>query len=168
MKHSNIFLTKLLPALTLSFISMMTVNAQGKKDNNGNAVIANAVETKNYVFVAQTAQPTSGRQRQLTSSYQLEVKGDTINADLPYFGRAYTAPVDPSKGGINFTSTNFEYTNTPGKKGGWSVLIKPKENIDARQLMLTISTTGYANLQVISNNRQSISFSGYVQERKLK
>jgi hypothetical protein len=165
MKGSIIFSRKLLPVYALLFISIITVHAQ---DKNTNAIIANAVAAKSYVFVAQTAQPVSGRLRQLTSTYQLEVKGDTVIADLPYFGRAYTVPVDPSKGGINFTSSDFEYTNTPGKKGGWSILIKPKENVDARQLILNISANGYASLQVISNNRQSISFSGYVKERKLK
>jgi hypothetical protein len=165
MKGSIIFFLKLLPVPVLLFISMITINAQDKKDKN---TIANAVGTKNYVFVAQTAQPASGSLRQLTSTYQLEVKGDTVTADLPYFGRAYTAPVDPSRAGIDFTSSDVEYTNTPRKKGGWSILIKPKGNVDARQLILDISANGYANLQVISNSRQSISFSGYVQERKLK
>jgi hypothetical protein len=147
-------------------ILVASVNAQDKEDKN--AILKKAIEAKSYVFVAQTVQPTSGRLRQLTSTYRLEVKVDTVIADLPYFGRAYTAPIDPSKGGINFTSTDFEYTNTPRKKGGWSILIKPKENVDARQLILDISANGYANLQVISNNRQAISFSGYVQERKPK
>lgn len=161
MKGSIIFFRKLLPLLFFS--SLITVNAQDKKDDK-NTVIANAVETKNYVFVAQSAQPVSGRLRQLTSTYLLEVKGDTVTADLPYFGRAYTAPVDPSKAGINFTSSDFEYTTTQRKKGGWSILIKPKGNVDARQLVLDISANGYANLQVISNSRQSISFGGYIRK----
>jgi hypothetical protein len=156
-------LQKLLPTLTLATISALLSNAQDKS-----AVIKNAIERKNYVFIAQAAQPTSGRQRQLTSEYELEVNGDTINADLPYFGRAYTVPVDPSKGGINFTTTNFEYTNTPGKKGGCTILIKPRENVDARQLILTVTTSGFATLQVISNSRQSISYSGYVEQGKPK
>lgn len=163
MKPRNIFLNKLLPLLNFIFVLAFASNAQDQT-----TILKTAIERKNYVFIAQAAQPTSGRQRQLTSEYDLEVKGDTVNADLPYFGRAYTAPVDPAKGGINFTSTNFEYTNTPGKKGGWTILIKPKENVDTRQLILTVTSSGFANLQVISNNRQSISFSGYVQEVKLK
>lgn len=163
MKPSDTFCNKLLFLPVLVIISVLSVHAQDKS-----VLLKNAIEQKNYTFIAQTAQPSSGRQWQLTPEYQLEVKGNTINADLPYFGRAYTASVDPSKGGISFTSTNFEYVNTPGRKGGWSILIKPKENVDARQLILTVTTNGYANLQVISNNRQSISFSGYIKEGKQK
>lgn len=166
MKPYTIFFKKLLPSLMLILFSVVTIKAQDKQDKY--KAIRNAVESKNYVFVAQLAQTTSGRLRQLTSRYQLEVKTDTINADLPYFGRAYSLPIDPSKVGINFTSTDFEYSNTPKKNGGWSVLIKPKEKVDARQLILDISQGGYANLRVISNNRQSISFNGYVQETRSK
>jgi hypothetical protein len=88
--------------------------------------------------------------------------------DVPYFGRAYTAPMDPTKGGIQFTSTKFEYKETKRKKGGWEILIKPKDTQDVSQMVLTVSETGFASLQVISNNRQPISFSGYVDEKKSK
>ena len=151
---------------SLLFFSITALNAQDKKIRD--SVIRNIIESKTYTFIAQTAQPTAGRLRELTTTYQLDVNNDTVNADLPYFGRAYSAPIDPSQGGIRFTSTNFEYITTPKKKGGWNILIKPKENTDARQLILDVSSSGFANLQVLSNNRQSISFAGYVRERQKK
>ncbi|HEY6978149.1 MAG TPA: DUF4251 domain-containing protein [Chitinophagaceae bacterium] len=130
--------------------------------------VKNMVDNRNYVFVAQIALPVTGGMKQLTSYYDLQVSKDTIVSALPYFGRAYTAPIDPSEGGINFTSTNFDYTTTVRKKGGWDVLIKPKDGKDVQQLFLTISENGYAVLQVASNNRQAISFNGYITERKQK
>src|SRR3954464_3878449 len=122
--------------------------------------VKNLVDAKNYVFVAQTMLPISGGARQLASYYDLEVSKDTIVSALPYFGRAYTAPIDPSEGGISFTSTSFEYTTTPRKKGGWDVSIKPKDTKVVQQLFLAISEKGYATVQVTSNSRQSISFNG--------
>ncbi len=150
----------------LLFFSTAVLNAQSQDKKIRDSVMRNIIETKNYTFIAQTAQSTGGKLRELTTSYQLDVHNDSVIADLPYFGRAYTASLDPSQGGIHFTSTNFEYISTPKKKGGWSILIKPKENIDARQLILDVSSSGFANLQVLSNNRQSISFAGYVTNRK--
>lgn len=126
------------------------------------AAIGELVKSRQFVFKAQSASPTSGRTRQLTSEYGLWVKKDTVVSALPYFGRAYSAPVDPTSGGINFTSTDFEYTETEGKKGGWQIEIKPKDNRDVQQMSLSISTSGYGTLQVRSNNRQNISFYGYV------
>ncbi|MGC4036547.1 MAG: DUF4251 domain-containing protein [Chitinophagaceae bacterium] len=157
MKRSNTVLKKLPGLISLILLFTTSLNAQDK-----DSALANSVEKKNYVFIAQTAQPSSGSVRQLTSEYRLIVKGDTLKADLPYFGRAYTAPIDPSNGGINFTSTDFDYNLKPKKKGGWSVSFKPKENNDVRQLILDISADGYANLQILSANRESISFRGYV------
>jgi hypothetical protein len=107
-----------------------------------------------------------GRFRQLnTSEYDLRIAGDSVISYLPYFGRAYSAPLDPSKSGIQFTSTNFKYEQSPRKKGGWNILIEPKDANDVRQLTLLVTESGSASLQVISNNRQSISFNGYVAEK---
>ncbi len=126
------------------------------------AAMKNLVESKNYTFRAQTAMPQTGQVRNLTSIYDLKITANSIVSDLPYFGRAY-GPVDPNDGGIVFTSNDFTYTATPKKKGGWEIAIKPNDiKADVRQMWLTITTTGYATLRVIANNRDSISFSGQV------
>ncbi|MEP7319290.1 MAG: DUF4251 domain-containing protein, partial [Panacibacter sp.] len=96
----------------------------------------------------------------------LRISKDTIISYLPYFGRAYTAPISPEDGGINFTSTDFEYTTALRKKGGWSIEIKFKDQSQVREMNLTIFDNGRADLFVSSNNRQSISFSGNIRERK--
>lgn len=149
-------------------LSSNVLYAQKKNDLKKEA-IEQMINTHNYVFKAQTVLPTGAvPNRQLTSEYDLRVSPDTVICFLPYFGRAYTAPMDPSKGGIQFTSTKFEYKEAKRKKGGWDILIKPQDTPSANQLLLNISETGYASLQVISNNRQPISFSGYIQEKKTK
>ena len=153
--------------LTTSFIFLllMTVSFAGfsqDKKNDKALQVKESVENQHYIFVAQTALPLQGRVRQLTTDYTLKVSKDTVIADLPYFGRAYSAPIGTSGGGIQFTSTKFEYTSTERKKGGWNISIKPKDSQDVRELSLSISENGYASLQVISNNRQAISFNGYL------
>jgi len=153
--------------LTTSFIFLllMTISVAGfsqDKKNDKALQVKESVENQHYIFVAQTALPLQGRVRQLTTDYTLKVSKDTVIADLPYFGRAYSAPIGTSGGGIQFTSTKFEYTSTERKKGGWNISIKPKESQDVRELSLSISENGYASLQVISNNRQAISFNGYL------
>ena len=124
------------------------------------------VQNKNFVFKAQTASPMSGTIRQLTGEYDVRVIGDSIVSFLPYFGRAYTAPMPGQSGGIQFTSTGFAYKTKERKKGGWEITILPKNAGDVRQMFLTVSEKGYATLQVTTNNRQPISFSGYIVERK--
>lgn len=126
---------------------------------------ASLIKSGEFVFTARTALPMRGSSRNLTSEYELSVSRDSIVSYLPYFGRAYTAPMDPSKGGIQFTSTDFGYRVDDLRKGGWRITIQPKDEKDVRQMVLTVSEAGYGTLQVVSNHKQPISFYGVVGRR---
>jgi hypothetical protein len=141
---------------------VMSFSARGQSASDQAAAMKALVESGNYVFKAQTAMPLTGRVRTLTDDYTLKVSKESVVSDLPFFGQAYAAPMDPSKTGLQFTSKKFDYTATPRKKGGWDVLIKPRDYNDVQQLVLTISTAGYASLQVTSTSRQAISFNGII------
>jgi hypothetical protein len=118
------------------------------------------VDEKSFTFNASTVQPTGGRTRQLTPEYTLIVKKDSIMADLPYFGRVYNVDYGNSKGGYDFVSTRFEYNAVPGKKGGWTINIRLKDRNDPSRITLFISETGNTSVNIISNNRQPIRYSG--------
>jgi hypothetical protein len=143
-------------------------HAQSAKDSKDDKAarkavfITSLVDSQHYVFIAQSASPMTGRTRQLTSDYSLKVSTDVIISDLPYYGRAYSAPVDPSQLGIQFTSKAFSYTKSSRKKGGWDIVIKLKDSHDVQQMLLTIFENGHASLQVLSNNRQAITFNGSI------
>jgi hypothetical protein len=160
--------TILQKTLLLSILICMTTlvsHAQSDKVDKKaekRAEIKNLVEGQNYVFIAQTAIPMGGRSRILSSDADLTVTRDAIVSYLPYFGRAYTPPIDPAKGGIQFTSKDFSYTLTPRKKGGWDIEIKPKDYRDVQRMYLNISDNGSASLQVTSTNRSPISFNGTI------
>lgn len=156
-------------AILLGGVLPQAMQAQTKKEKQEQkaAEVRQLVESQNYMFIPQTMLPTGGRSRQITPDFDLRVARDSILSYLPYFGRAYSAPINPTQpGGIQFKSNNFEYTVADGKKGGWDILIKPKDVNDIQQLQLNITESGFAYLQVLSTNRQPISFNGYVTERK--
>ena len=142
----------------------LAAEAQNKKDKKEQ--IKRIIEAQNYVFKAQTALPTSGATRQLTSDYDLRISKDTILSDLPYFGRAFTAPLNPSEGPLRFTSTDFQYSVANRKKGGWNVTITPKDVQDPKQINMSIFDNGTASVVVTSYNRQPISFNGYITAKK--
>jgi hypothetical protein len=156
MKTNTIFSRPLFLFLSVILCANL-LYAQDKK-----AGIKNAVETRQFIFKAETALPLSGGARQLTADYELKISRTSVTSYLPYFGRAYSADYNSTQGGINFTSTKFNYSTNPGKKGGWDIDIKPKDVNDTRELSLSISENGYATLQVTSTNRQAISFTGYI------
>jgi Domain of unknown function (DUF4251) len=152
----------------LSIAHAQTETSKPDKATAKKALIKDMVEAQNYVFQAQMVMPSGGRSRQLTTDYDLTVTKGSVISYLPYYGRAYSAPIDPTQGGIQFTSKDFVYTAAPGKKSGWDILIKPKDARGVQQLSLNISDEGWANLQVTSTDRQPISFSGIVTAPKKK
>ena len=100
------------------------------------------------------------------SGYQLSVEKDSLSARLPYYGRAYRSTMNSNDAGINFNSNEFTYVTKKKKKGNWIITIKPKNAMDAQVLTLNVTENGYASLNVNSNNKQSISFNGYISEPK--
>lgn len=151
--------TGLLAAIILGGISL--VNAQ----NMDSVVVRQKLEDKKYTFIAQSANPMRGRVVQLTSVYDLRISGDSVVAALPYYGRAYSAPINPSDNGINFTAVTSEYKSVYRKKR-WEITIRPKEVSTVNEMNLIIYPNGRATLQVNSNIRQPISFYGFLSEKK--
>ena len=118
------------------------------------------VTSRRFVFTPQSVSPMSGGIRQVTPEFSLRVTADSIISYLPYFGRAFGIP--PSEGGISFTSTRFEYNAKERKKKRWEISIRPKDNRDVQQMNFTLFDNGYGSLYVTSNNRQGITYYGYI------
>jgi len=165
-------LIKILLLLIFSIFIIHTLsalNTRKEKVAKKINVIKKMINDTNYIFIANTANPMIGGQKILTSLYNFIVKRDTIKSYLPYYGTAYSAPNDPtdSEGGIKFTSTKFSYKIKQLKNGGWDIEIKPNDgNIinwrNVQSVNLSVSPQGYTNLNVISSNRDPISFSGEI------
>jgi hypothetical protein len=138
-----------------------------QKDSINEAKVKSWVESQHFQFIARFALPMGRASKSLTSEYSLSVKKEQVVAALPYYGQAYSANIGQGGGGIEFTSSVFDYATASEKKGGWDISIKPKDvKEDVYSLYLHISSTGIASLQVSSNNRQSISFSGFIKSLK--
>lgn len=168
--------------LSLAFISFATqLFAQTNKETT-----SRIVSDKNYIFVANTAIPMAnndinkvlmmmpggqgGSSINLSGSqYDVKVTKDSVVAYLPYYGRAFSAPMDPTQGGIKFTSKDFSYTETKNKRGAYTIQINTKDvSRENYRFTINISTNGYASLTATSVNKQPILFNGYLDEPKKK
>lgn len=170
-KDKSISCLRIIVILLVVFAGLKGVYAQDSKKEQRvqkAAEIKQMVNARNFVFKAQFALPMGGSSFQLTSDYDVKVSKDTVICFLPYYGRAYSAPINPSEGGIKFTSKDFQYNVTNKRKGGWDIVIKPRDVRDIQQLTFYISESGYGSLQVTDNNRQPISFNGYYEKNKEK
>jgi len=126
--------------------------------------ISNMINSQNFTFIAERVNPLRGSSRILTSYYDVVVKKDTLICYLPYFGRAYQAPVDPSKGALDFKSHKFTYNVTLNNNDEWQVYIHPDDYSDVQQLYFQIFGNGTATLNVVNTNRDAISFYGHVKK----
>ena len=169
MKYASPLKISLLACLivTLCNRSIAQDSAATKSDVRKQS-IKNMIDSQHFTFIAQSVTPLRGRFRNLTSIYDVRIKGDTLKSYLPYFGRAFSAPINETESPLDFTSTDFSYTVTPGKKSGWNVLIKPRNDRNVQQLMFTIYDNGSASLNVNSISRDPISFNGYIQSEEKK
>jgi hypothetical protein len=126
--------------------------------------IRNAVTMSEFRFNATHAQPTGFRSVFLSSPFDVRVSPDTVQVNLPFFGRAFRAPMNPNEGGYRFTSTDFNYSVTPGRRAGnWSVQIVFNGLHSGIRFSFDIWENGSANLRVMDVNRQSISFQGNIE-----
>lgn len=141
--------------LIFSLCGWAVVHAQNPVD------IQELLASRKFSFVPQSVMPVSGGSRQVISDYRVKLSGDSLEAYLPYFGRA-NAPILPDEAGIDFISTSFEYKWKKGKKKTWELSIRPKDGEGVRQMNFTLYSNANARLFVNSTNKQPITYFGYV------
>lgn len=167
-----------------TFIMMaFTFTAMAQTDK---ATTARIVEDKNFVFVATSALPMNvtdinnvlsrmpgnanagGSINLAGGNYDVQITADSVMAYLPYYGRSFSAPMDRNDTGFRFTTKKYSYESKKTKKGGWNITINSKDVKDNVRMNFSVTQTGYATLSMSSNNKQSITYNGYISEPKAK
>lgn len=148
----------------IAFLLMVSGCVTTQNKFNKQAKVQRLLDSKDFVFVAESANPMGGGNIRLTSSfYQLSFHKDSLNSFLPYFGTAFRAPYGTSESPLIFSSSDFTYDATASKSGTRTLIIKMNEPEDPSVLTLTVSSSGYGTLQVSSVHRQPISFYGVIE-----
>lgn len=155
MKYIKIWLAPLVVVMMAAFLYSCSTAHQ-----------ATGVRPDSFTFEVQTVNPMGGNARQITGDYTLKFSKARVQADLPYFGRAYSAPINTTDGGIRLNTTEFEY-DLREKRKGWEIVIRPANQRDVQMMVLLVSENGYGTLQVTSTNRQAISYYGRVKRNDL-
>jgi hypothetical protein len=164
-KHISSLIPLLIAGIFISFF-LIGCSASKKFEKLTSNDIKSMIDSSRFVFEADRVNPLRGRTRYLTSTYDVTVKKDSVESFLPYFGRAYQAPMDPSKGGIQFTSTDFSYNTEAKGDNGWDVVIKPEDYNEVQEMRFSIFNNGSASLNVMSTHRDPISFTGHIERIK--
>ena len=152
------------------FLTLFTGYVYGQNPNSGSekttpGTLEEGIGNKSFAFKPQSVKPMKAGSRQLNADYSLVVKGDTLVCYLPYFGRVYQS-AGATDTGLDFTSYRFDFGVKVRKKGGWDISIKTKDQRSQQQFSFTIFENGSASLNVISSDRESISYQGRVEAKQ--
>jgi len=161
MKHIKPFLAGII-SLTV-MIQISCSSSRTAVDEEKVAQVKEQIESRNYRISVDYMFPTRGASRSLTSIYSLTVRGDTLISYLPYFGIAYNIPYGGGNG-LNFIAPLFDYSLSFNSKGTASISFRARSEGDVFLYNIEIFNNRRANIRVISNNRQGISFSGRLEE----
>lgn len=166
--------------LSKIFIAVFTISLAfscSTQNNIAPANIASLLQTNQFTFVAERANPSnldvinvinalpngsSSRLLNLDSGYDIEIKKDELEVNLPYFGRMYQSNMDPNKNSYQFTSKDFSVDKKEGKKGSsvYKIIAKDQQNVTT--ITMEVFTNGKAYVSLDSNDRQTISYDGYI------
>lgn len=138
--------------------SLFAQSKQGQKEQMERKV-TEVLSQDCYKIIVDRAVPMAGRAVNLTSSYMLQIHGDSIWASLPYFGRAYSASYGGG-GGIQFKEIASEKEVSPLKKGGSMIKFRIKTSEDTYTFQVSVFVNGASTIHVSPVNKQSISYYG--------
>ena len=138
---------------------------QAIKQNKYEA-IESIVDSRSFTFNATAAAPMGGSNIQLTSRYyEVVFHGDSISANLPYYGNSQESSYD-SEGGIAFTRQPDQYTvDKNDKRYRINIHFVIRESSNRIEGNLSVSHEGYASLTMESSRRSTVTYKGYISER---
>lgn len=146
--------------IAVAFVSVSRIQAQNLKPEQ----VEKMLDTKHFSFEPLTMIPQSGGTKQLTHGFSLKISGDSLNCYLPYFGQAYSASIGTNDAGFNFTSNQFDYSVVPKKKDSYQITIKVNNKTSNPIFNITVYNNGTAYVQANSNDKQTISYNGYLKQ----
>jgi hypothetical protein len=123
------------------------------------AAVDSIIQSGSFTIDVQTALPRGWQAIQLSSLYQITIKGDTIDTHLPYYGRTYTLAFPVSDGGIKLHAPMNEY-RMQEKRKQTEITFEARGEHDLYRFNLSVSPGGFVSVDVNSNNRQGIAFNG--------
>lgn len=126
--------------------------------------IRQLIESQEFCFIARSVTPMAGPRIDLTSRYDLAVDSTRVEAWLPFFGRAYRAEYGGGEGGIKFKEEAEEIDIQYNKrKKIYRISMNVDTDKDNYRVLITAGLSGYADVNITSNNRQSVSYYGVIE-----
>jgi len=154
-------------AITLAGCAVSSsTSGSGKKETRQEQTTADfektatLIESGKYQFAIRSASPSGGKTVQITSLYTLRAKEGIYEAYLPYYGRGYSGGYGDS-GSVEFNGEpeNLKITRNQDKNK-IKVEFSIRSERDLYNVQMETGASGYGNLVISSDKRQTISYNG--------
>ncbi|MWB96149.1 DUF4251 domain-containing protein [Flavobacterium sp. GA093] len=122
--------------------------------------IAALIDAKNFVFDAERVMPQGYRTINIDyNTYFLKFTEEKVEADLPFFGRAFNVAYGSSDGGMKFEGKPEDII-IEKKKKYYEIKATVKGKEDVYSILMSVYFEGGTTLTINSNKRASISYDG--------
>jgi len=121
-------------------------------------MVRQGVETGNFTIDIDRMYPLRGSSK-MVSNYSIKVKDGVLISHLPFIGQAWRVPYGGGHA-LNFEAPVLNYTATANGKDGYEIRIFVRTDEDEHLYRLTVFENGRATLDVQSQNRDRISYTG--------
>jgi hypothetical protein len=148
-------------ALTVSSCGVLsgeTREERAQREAREARMVDDNIQAGNFTIDIDRMYPVRGSSQHV-SNYSVSVKDGVLNSHLPYIGQAWRVPYGGGHA-LNFKAPVGAYNVFRTQDGGYEIRILVKTDEDQHVYTLTIFNNGRTSLDVQSQNRERISFSG--------
>ena len=121
-------------------------------------MVRQGLETGNFTIDIDRMYPVRGSSK-VVNNYSVKVKDGVLFSHLPFIGQAWRVPYGGGHA-LNFDAPVINYTVSQLKNEGFEIRIFVKTDEDEHLYRLTVFDNGRASLDVQSQNRDRISYTG--------
>lgn len=167
--------------IILILMVVFAVTSCTPQGNIESAYLDRLIKSEEFSFMAERAHPTdydvikvmnsfpntsASRMLNLSAGYSIKFKEKSMEVNLPYFGRVHNPTMDTEKQGFHFTSKDYTFTTTQGKKGSYIITAKPSDIRNVSAVIFEIYKNGKAYVSISAIDRNPISYDGYIETNK--
>ena len=139
-------------------LSGETREERARREAQEARMVEDNIQAGNFTIDIDRMYPVRGSSQHV-SNYSVSVKDGVLNSHLPYIGQAWRVPYGGGHA-LNFKAPVGTYNVFRTQDGGYEIRILVKTDEDQHVYTLTIFNNGRTSLDVQSQNRERISFSG--------
>ena len=121
-------------------------------------MVVDGIQNADFTIDIDRMYPLRGTSKSVTN-YSVKVKDGVLYSNLPYIGQAWRVPYGGGHA-LNFNADYGNYTVVQTRNDGYEIRIYVRTDEDEHLYLITMFDNGRANVDVQSQNRERISYSG--------